>query len=194
MRVAILLAAGASRRFGASNKLFARWDGQSLLARALRIAKAAPVQRLIVVTGAQGARVAAGVRREARGAVVVRAPDHREGLGASLRAASRRLRVIDRAAFVFLADMPWLPPEQAQILLRRARLGDDLVRPACRGRPGHPVLVRGRALAMLRTARGDEGLGRASGVRAKLLGADRRCVADVDRAGALGRRVARLRR
>jgi molybdenum cofactor cytidylyltransferase len=193
MRVAILLAAGASRRFGASNKLFARCDGQSLLVRALRIAKAAPVQRLIVVTGAQGGRVAAEVRREARGAVVVRAQDHEEGLGASLRAASRQLRITDQAAFIFLADMPWLPIEQAHILVRRARRGEIFVRPACRGRPGHPVLVRGAALAMLRTARGDEGIGRASGLRVKLMAADRRCIADVDRASALGRSVARLR-
>jgi molybdenum cofactor cytidylyltransferase len=193
MRVAILLAAGASRRFGAANKLFARWDGESLLARAVRTAGAAPVQRLIVVVGAQHARVAGGARRADRRAILVRAPDHREGLGASLRAASGRLRPIDRAAFVFLADMPWLPADLAAALLRQSGRGDRFLRPAYRGHPGHPVLLLGEALEALRRARADEGPGRGVGLPTRLLPADRRCVADVDRPAALARRVARLR-
>ena len=36
MRVAILLAAGTSRRFGAPNKLFARIGRETLLARTIR--------------------------------------------------------------------------------------------------------------------------------------------------------------
>ena len=193
MRVAILLAAGTSRRFGAPNKLFARIGRETLLARTIRIARAAPVQRLIMVTGAQHLRVSAEARRVDRRAIVLRAPAYREGLGASLRAASGALRAIDREAFLFLADMPWLAGDQARHLLRRAEQGDDLVRPVHRGRPGHPVLLRGAALASLATARGDEGPGRAPAFRARLLPADRRCVADVDRPGALSRRIPRLR-
>ncbi|WP_019833437.1 nucleotidyltransferase family protein [Sphingomonas sp. PR090111-T3T-6A] len=193
MRVAILLAAGASRRFGAPNKLFARIGGETLLARAIRIARATPARRLIVVTGAQNLRVSAEVRRADRRAIILHAAGYREGLGASLRAASGALRPIDREALVFLADMPWLAEDQARHLLRRAAQGDDIVRPAYRGRPGHPVLLRGAALASLETARGDQGPGRALGLRARMVPADRRCVADVDRPGALTRRVPRLR-
>jgi len=190
MRVAVLLAAGASRRFGAPNKLFARVGGRSLLAQAVLIAGKAPAQRLIVVTGAQSSRVAREARRADRSILIVRAPDHREGLGASLRAASRRLRPIDRAAFVFLADMPWVPPELAGRLLRQANPGDTVIRPVCRGRPGHPVLLRKNMLAGMG---GDEGPGRGSGLRARLVASDRRCLADIDRPGALFRRVPRLR-
>jgi molybdenum cofactor cytidylyltransferase len=193
MRVAILLAAGASRRFGAPNKLFARIGRETLLARAIRIARSAPAQRLIVVTGVQHLRVSAEARRAHRRAIVLRATGVREGLGASLRAASRALRPIDREAFVFLADMPWLAGDQARYLVRRIAQGDDLVRPIHRGRPGHPVLLRGAALASLATARGDEGPGRAPGLRPRLVPADRRCIVDVDRPGALTRRIPRLR-
>ena len=192
MRVAILLAAGRSRRFGAANKLFARYRGGTLLTHAMAIAAKAPVQRLIVVTGAQRRRVEAAVRRDAPRAVLVHAADHAEGMGASLRAAGRRLRPIDREAFVFLADMPWLADDMAGRLARAERRGTAILRPAWRGRPGHPVLLRGSVLASLAAARGDEGLGRESGARVVLLRSDRRCVADVDRPGALGRIPPRL--
>lgn len=193
MRVAILLAAGASRRFGAANKLIARHHGLTLLAQAVALARRAPVQRLIVVTGAQPGRVGALIRGFARAAVVVRAPDHREGMGASLRAASTRLRPVDREAFVFLADMPWLPPELAARLAGQSWRGAEIVRPAWRGRPGHPVLLRGRALKELERARADEGPGRGGDYRVVLLPADRRAVADIDRPAALSRVQPRLR-
>jgi len=193
MRVAILLAAGASRRFGAPNKLSARYRGRPLLSHALMAARQAPVQRLLVVTGAQPARVSAMVHRLDRAALTVRAANHREGMGASLRAASRRLRPIDREVLVFLSDMPWLAPDMAARLVRDARQGDEIVRPVRRGRPGHPVLLRGRALASLASARGDEGPGRGRGYRTRLVPGDRRCIADVDRPAALSRPPARLR-
>ena len=185
MRVAILLAAGASRRFGAANKLFATVRGIMLLDRALALVRQAPVQRLIVVTGSQSRRVAAAVRRRDRHAVLVRATDHREGMGASLRAAARQLRPIDREALVFLADMPWLSPRLAARLVGAARSGDGIVRPGWRRRPGHPVLLRGAALRRLSEAAGDAGL---RGVeRARTVPSDRRCVADIDRPAGLTR-------
>ena len=193
MRVAILLAAGRSRRFGAANKLFARYRGHTLLAHAIAIAAKAPAQRLIVVTGAQRRRVEAAVRRNAPGAVLVHAADHAEGMGASLRAAGRRLRPIDREAFVFLADMPWLADDMASRLVRAGQGGAAILRPAWRDRPGHPVLLRGSALASLRAARGDEGPGRGRVTRVALLRSDRCCVSDVDRPTALGRIPPRLR-
>ncbi len=192
MRVAIVLAAGSSRRFGTANKLFARYSGKTLLAHAIAAARRAPVQRLVVATGAQPGRVTSMVRRLDRKAVVVRVPEHREGLGASLRVASRRLRPIDREALIFLADMPWLPTDMASRLVRNGRRPDEIVRPAWRGRPGHPVLLRGRALASLAVSREDEGPGRGGGYRVALLQADRRCIADVDRPAALSRTPPRL--
>jgi molybdenum cofactor cytidylyltransferase len=190
MRIVILLAAGSSRRFGMSNKLFARWRGQTLLGRAVALARALPAQRILLVAGAQAVRV----RRHARGLEAVTARDHREGLGASLRAASHRLRPIDREALVLLADMPWIDPMMVRRLIRAARPGDELLRPVSDGRPGHPVLLRGRALTALGGARGDEGVGRGRGYRVRLLPADRRARADVDRPADLRRAPPRLRR
>ena len=176
MRVAVVLAAGSSRRWGAGNKLLERRGGATMLARTLRIAAGAPVQRIVVVIGWQGDRVARETRRRAPRATIVRARDHREGLGASLSAAARTLRAIDRAVLLFLADMPWIDPRIAARLLR---VPGAIVRPAWRGRPGHPVLLRGAGILALADARGDHGPGRR--LPAVSVAADRRCVADHDR-------------
>ena len=178
MRAAVLLAAGSSRRWGAANKLVDRRGGATLLARSLAVVAAAPVQRIVVVTGWQSSRVAYAVRRRVPSARIVHARDHREGLGASLRAAARALRPIDRTVLLFLADMPWLDPRLAARLLRRP---GTIVRPVWRGRPGHPVLLRGDGIAALARAQGDHGPGRGRGLEAATIRADRRCVADRDR-------------
>ena len=155
MRVAILLAAGSSRRFGRANKLLVRHGGVRLIDRALAIARAAPAARLIVVTG----RDRAAVTRAARGGrtTIVHAPDHAEGMGASLRAALGVLRPNEREMFLFLSDMPAVPPTLAARLARALRPGDAGVRPVWRGLPGHPVLFR---LPLARMPAGDAGPGR----------------------------------
>ena len=78
---AVVLAAGAGRRFG-GGKLLAPWAGGALLDGALAAAFAAPVRRVIVVTGTAAAQVEAVVRDFAAltGAadrlLVVHADDH----------------------------------------------------------------------------------------------------------------------
>lgn len=181
MRVAIVLAAGSSRRFGPANKLLARVAGRRLVAYAVAAAEAAPVARVFVVVGADHLRVAKAVRSATR-VTVVRARDYREGIAASLRAAHAALRPIEREAFVFLGDMPAVPHGLA---LRLARVpGSASVRPRHRGAPGHPVLVRGPLLKAMGNLRGDQGL---HDEAMRWIEAGRGCVADVDRRHDLSR-------
>ena len=108
-----MLAAGAGRRFG-GGKLTSPWRGGRLIDGALAAAFAAPVHRIVVVTGSDpaldgAARVFAEAQGEAGRLFVIHAADHALGLSASLRAG---LSVIDagaRGAFVFLGDMPLVP-------------------------------------------------------------------------------------
>ena len=94
---AVVLAAGAGARFG-GGKLLAPWGEGVLLDAALAPAFAAPVRCVTVVTGADGPAVGAAASafaaRHGQGARLrlVHAPDHAEGMGASLRAGVASLR------------------------------------------------------------------------------------------------------
>ncbi|MBB3232553.1 nucleotidyltransferase family protein [Halomonas stenophila] len=143
--VAVILAAGASRRFGSEDKRRARLpDGQPLLATAVANAAAA-FPRLRVVLRDEDDPVALGLAADTP---IIRAPHAREGLGASLADAFAGLAgdpaLVDTvAAAVLLGDMPALAPGTLEELRDRAARA-RIVRPRHAGRPGHPVLF-GRA-------------------------------------------------
>ena len=189
MRAAILLAAGRSRRFGAANKLMARRGGEPLVVAALRIARDAPVGRVIVVTGAQHERVARAVRAAGLPRIaIVRAPDHRDGLSASLRAGLTALTPRETEALLFLGDMPSVPAGLASRLLR-ARRRREPVRPAWNGWPGHPVLFARPTPAQIARLSGDTGLRALLGGEARTIPAGRGATIDVDHARTHWRRA-----
>ena len=107
---AVVLAAGSARRFG-GRKLLADWNGAPLLHAALACARAAPAEGVTVVTGADAADIAACVRAFDPAIRLVHAPDHAEGMAASLRTGIASLPADTLAAFVFLGDMPRVSPD-----------------------------------------------------------------------------------
>ena len=143
MRAAILLAAGASRRFGRRDKLREILAGRRLLDHALARARASGAHRVLLVTSGP-----LGIR----GVTHVRARNAGSGLSASLAAGLAALRPVEREVLIFLADMPF-----AHTPRLRLRPGMDAVRPRFLGRPGHPMLVR-TAGAKASLAGGDAGL------------------------------------
>jgi molybdenum cofactor cytidylyltransferase len=184
MRVAIVLAAGSSRRFGAANKLLAPLAGRPLLAHALDAARAAPVAWTLVVTGADRARVAAAARRSLPRVRIVHARRHREGIAASLAAGLAALpRRVDEA-LVFLGDMPRIPAGLAGRLVRLRGGRGPSVRPVLNGQPAHPVLLARADFAAAMALTGDRGPGamlarRGAKVLALVRG-QRGAVADMD--------------
>jgi len=144
MRAAIILAAGASRRFGRRDKLKEKFAGLRLLDHAIANARASGVRRVLLVTS---------VPVQARDVVRIRARNARSGLSASLAAGLAALRPIEREVLIFLADMPFAHAP-------RLRLGPGIeaVRPVFQGQPGHPMLVRS-SKARERLKKGDRGLG-----------------------------------
>jgi molybdenum cofactor cytidylyltransferase len=165
---AIVLAAGAGRRFG-GGKLTTPWRGGRLIDGALAAAFAAPVREVVVVTGADAAvgpatrawADRAGVENRLR---LVAAPDHAEGMGASLRAGMAALSEDCAGVFVFLGDMPNIPLALASRLIKALGEGARAAAPRYRGRRGHPVLFASSLFPALTAAKGDEG------ARAALLG------------------------
>lgn len=158
---AVILAAGAGRRFG-GRKLLAPFEGLPLLAGALDAALAAPVRRVLLVT--DGDAELARIGRDRAGALgrqadldVVVAADAAEGMGASLRAAIEALPPGLDGVFVFLGDMPRVPPGLARDMAHALVPGVDAVAPCFAGRRGHPVLFGKACFPALRSLGGDVG-------------------------------------
>ncbi len=149
--VAILLAAGSSRRFG-SEKLLADCRGRPLIEHALdALLDARGVDSVVLV-------VRPGFVSPARErCTVVINEQHAEGLGASLRAGVAAAPPAD-ALLVALADMPDVSPALIEALIAGlAASARSIVVPVHRGRRGHPVAFRAALRGELLALKGDVG-------------------------------------
>jgi CTP:molybdopterin cytidylyltransferase MocA len=126
---AVVLAAGASTRFGSPKQ-------RILLGPVLeRVRGARSLGDVVVVLGAHE------VETDAR---VVHCPDWENGPGASLRCGLRALGEDVEAAVVVLADGPELAPEAIDRVVETWR-GEPVLAASYGGVRGHPVLL-GRAV------------------------------------------------
>jgi molybdenum cofactor cytidylyltransferase len=84
---------------------------------------------------------------------------HADGLAASLRAGIESLPDAAEGVFLFLGDMPIVPPDMAGRLL--AALGPDhqAAAPLYQGQRGHPVLIMASLFPALAGLTGDRGAG-----------------------------------
>lgn len=155
----VLLAAGASSRFGGRNKLLAQWDGRPLVRHAARTLSAADVEPLVAIVGHEADRVEAAV--DGLGFECVHNPDHARGQATSLRAGVEALADArgDVAAAVFaLGDMPFVAPETVVTLVESYRAGRGTALAAAhRGERGNPVLFDARYFEALADVTGDVG-------------------------------------
>jgi molybdenum cofactor cytidylyltransferase len=159
---AIVLAAGAGARFGGA-KLLAPWRGGVLLDGALASAFAAPVRRVTLAVGAEADRMAAAAEAFAAGRgelerlTIVSTPDWALGMSASLKRAFAGLKPDVDAVFVFLGDMPLIPPD-VPAALAEALVGDiAAAAPDCDGELGHPALIGSTLFPAIGGLEGDRG-------------------------------------
>jgi len=151
----VLLAAGASRRFG-SPKQLATVGGESLLRRMTRIALAARPAGCVVVLGARAARL----RRElaALDVVVVVNDRWRDGLSHSLAAGVAALPAEARSVLVLLADQAGLGPADLELLFACWRRAPGRIAAASvDGRLGPPAILPRAVFPALARLRGDRG-------------------------------------
>jgi CTP:molybdopterin cytidylyltransferase MocA len=153
MVAAVVLAAGAGRRYGGAKQL-AELDGRPLLEHALLVVAAAPVDRRVVVLGARADRVLREV--PLHGAEPVRSPDWRSGQSASLR---RGLDAVPKAeaAVIVLGDQPHVSPAAIERVLAARGDGAEAVRATYGGEPSHPVVLERSLFPRLRAVEGDAG-------------------------------------
>ena len=158
---AIVLAGGAGARFG-GGKLIAPWRSGALIDGALAAALASPARGVIVVTGADpgvGPAASAFAARtgEAARLRIVHTDNHALGMAATLRAGVRALLAAADGAFVFLGDMPLIPPAVLPRLADALAAGAPAAAPVFAGRRGHPVLFARPCFDALARLEGDEG-------------------------------------
>jgi CTP:molybdopterin cytidylyltransferase MocA len=153
----VVLAAGGASRFG-SPKQLADLDGVPLLQHAVDAMLAVPaVDDVVVVLGAEAARVRDAVDfGEAR---VVECADWQEGMAASLRCGVEAIG--DREwVLVTLGDQPRVTPQVIAAVLDHAEsapVGTAAVRATYDGEGGHPVALGRAILPGVAQLRGDVG-------------------------------------
>jgi molybdenum cofactor cytidylyltransferase len=151
MRVAgVILAAGASRRFG-SPKQLAKVGEQTMLERVADLARDSGLAPIVAVVPS-GMRAPRGTR-----AINNDRPD--EGLSRSLRLGIGALPDDVEAAVVLLGDQPTVPRATIEAIVREGRGDRPVVAPRAQGRIGPPVLLRREAFRLVDEASGDSGLG-----------------------------------
>ncbi len=155
MRVAaVILAAGASRRYG-EDKLLVELDGKPLLQHAVDAANASGVDDVIVVLGHDSDAVLASVRLGRARAVTN--PDHGAGQSTSLRLGIRAASGAD-AAVVLLGDQPRVTAHLIDALIARAReTRSAAVVSSLDGRRSPPTLLRRELWPALEGISGDVG-------------------------------------
>lgn len=191
---AILLAAGASRRFGAENKLLARIGGEALVERVARRLAEAGFAETVAVVAAQGSAVAtvlAGL-----GVRVVVNPEAGRGMGASIAAGIAALGAECEGVLIAPGDMPGLSPALLQRIVAAFRDsgGERIVYAALSdGEQRNPVAWPRRffpALAALSGTGGGKALLAANRAEAIAIPAAAHEVADIDTADDLARWLA----
>jgi len=149
----ILLAAGASKRFG-SDKLMHPLAGQTPVALAALANLRAAIPHVLAVVR-PGASMLENRLSEA-GATVILCARADEGMGASLATAVAASG--DVAGWVIaLADMPYIRPETIRNIAASLAAGAAIVAPAYHGERGHPVGLSSQFRRQLEALRGDEG-------------------------------------
>ncbi len=152
---AVVLAAGAARRFGAAKQL-APWQGKPMFLHAVDAALNSRAGPVVVVLGAYAAecRRALGTRP----VTVVENPGWAAGQSASMKAGLAALPPTASAAIFPLADQPLVSAAVINaVIARHQRTLAPVVWPEFAGKRGNPVLFHRRLFAEMERVQGDVG-------------------------------------
>jgi molybdenum cofactor cytidylyltransferase len=172
---AIVLAAGASTRFG-GGKILAPLDGRPLLEHVLTAVRAAGIDRTVVVLGTDAEEIGAAIEWADERRVVNPTPE--AGLSSSLRVGMSAVEAIEQGdrlgpeggegldrgldgVFIILGDQPLVDPAVLRALARaEVHAGIAFVLPRyLSGDGANPVLILGAGRRWVAEASGDRGLG-----------------------------------
>lgn len=148
---AVVLAAGGSTRLGSAKQLV-RLHGETLLDRAVRVAREAGCAPVVVVLGARAEEIQRVCSLD--GTTVVLNTSWQEGMGSSVRVGIAALPSDTCAAVVLACDQPAVTAAHLRALVARE---EDVVASCYAGRRGVPACFRAAIFADLLELRGDQG-------------------------------------
>lgn len=159
---AVILAAGASTRFGQPKQLL-DWDGVPLVVHVVDVVMAAGFGPAIVVLGylAESVRAALDAAADQRGWVSVQTVMNwrwEEGMSTSVQVGLSALPPETEGAVFLQCDQPLITPDLLRSLVTRfEETNASIVHPTHAGQRGTPVLFSRRLFAELAAVTGDEG-------------------------------------
>lgn len=149
---AVVLAAGASQRMGAVNKLLLPWGQTTVLGQVLAQVRETAVYDILVVTGYEAEIVTQAVQAAAGDSISTLHNLH-FAVGemlSSLQTAVRQLPPHIAAVLVVLGDQPLVTAAMIEQMLSAYWQGKgDLIAPSYQGQRGNPVLIGRRFFAEL---------------------------------------------
>jgi len=136
---AVVLAAGASQRFGDDNKLLARIDGRTLIERVVNALAIGGAADIVVVTGHDRTAVETALR--GRPVRFAHNANWETGMGSSIGAGIAALDESAAGAFIVPGDVPLLSAQLVASLIGAFASTERIVYPATRaGEQRNPVL------------------------------------------------------
>jgi CTP:molybdopterin cytidylyltransferase MocA len=152
---AILLAAGAGSRFG-GGKLLAKLGDRPLIEATFGNLRDAPVDEIIVVLGADAARLREVCERY--GARTIENEEWERGQSTSVLTGLRACGEGTRAAVVLLGDQPFIGAEAVERLVAAFEVGAEIAVATYGGKRRNPVLFSREVWPLLEAElAGDEG-------------------------------------
>jgi molybdenum cofactor cytidylyltransferase len=159
---AIVLAAGASTRYGQPKQLLSV-GGKTMLQHVVDVVLASSVDQTIIVLGHRADEIGASVWQGLltttdKPADIVTNEEWEAGLSTSVQAGLRAIRPDVQAALFVLADQPAITPGIIVALLGRYQeTGAPIVVPTYQGKRGNPALFDRSLFAELMKVRDDQG-------------------------------------
>jgi molybdenum cofactor cytidylyltransferase len=154
---AVILAAGQSRRMGTSNKLFASFNGKTMVRQVAEITNASEVAGITVVTGHQAEELQ--IALAGLDVTFAHNPDFASGLASSLRCGIASLPDDCGGALILLADMPRITTDMIdrQITAFGETTQASIIQATSHGKRGNPVLWPSEYFEALKQISGDVG-------------------------------------
>jgi len=152
---AVILAAGASTRFGQPKQLL-DWNGVPLLAHVADVALGADLAPVIVVLGCQAEAARAAL--STRPVQVVMNWRWEQGMSTSVQVGLAALTPTAEAVIFMQCDQPLVTPDLLRALVARfEETGAPIVHPTHAGQRGTPTLFARRLFPELAAVSGDKG-------------------------------------